>query len=216
MTNDIAQRLVSLPGHRALWLSVTAAIVIGLVSAGTTAALGQQESGDDVASTITPPAASEGASTESEEIDGRFPIVAYQSAAALGAEELDFAELLGNGMPVVLNFWAGQCPPCRAEMPALQNVYDAYGEDFLLVGVDIGPYIGLGSSQSAIDLLVELGITYPTAGAVDGRAVQDHSVLGMPTTIFYDGEGNEVNRQSGMLSEDLLESRVRELLGLTS
>jgi thiol-disulfide isomerase/thioredoxin len=37
---------------------------------------------------------------------------------------------------VALNFWAGQCPPCRAEMPAFQRVYDRHSDDFLLVGVD--------------------------------------------------------------------------------
>jgi thiol-disulfide isomerase/thioredoxin len=150
--------------------------------------------------------------TSSTSTAGTFPIVAYQGADALGASELDFTELLGQGRPVVLNFWAGQCPPCRAEMPAFQRVYDQYGSDFLLVGVDIGPYIGLGSNQSAIDLLAELDITYPAAQALDARAVQDYSVLGMPTTIFYDGDGVEVSRQVGLLTEDALESRVRELV----
>lgn len=155
-----------------------------------------------------------GASTSSSNSDGRFPIVAYpQGVAAIGAGERDFTELLGTGTPVVLNFWAGQCPPCRAEMPAFQKVYDTYGDDFLLLGVDIGPFIGLGSNQSAIDLLAELDITYPTARAIDGRAMRDYNVLGMPTTVFYDGGGVEVARQTGLLTEEALEARVRDLVG---
>jgi thiol-disulfide isomerase/thioredoxin len=142
-----------------------------------------------------------------------FPIVAYQGAEVLGAEELDFGQLLGTGTPVVLNFWAGQCPPCRAEMPDFQRVYDRHEGEFLLVGVDIGPFVGLGSHESAEALLQELGISYPTAFAVDARAVRDNDVLGMPTTIFYDGAGVEVGRVSGLLSEEALEGRVRELVG---
>ena len=46
----------------------------------------------------------------------------------------------------------------RAEMPAFQRVYDTYGADFLLLGVDVGPFLGLGTNQSAIDLLAELDL----------------------------------------------------------
>jgi cytochrome c biogenesis protein CcmG/thiol:disulfide interchange protein DsbE len=205
-----ARRSNETSSKRNLWLALGGALVIGVVVVGALAiGLGQEDS-------VAPSTAAAGTGTganASVSTDGDFPIVAYQGADALGASELDFTELLGQGRPVVLNFWAGQCPPCRAEMPAFQRVYDQYGSDFLLVGVDIGPYIGLGSNQSAIDLLAELDITYPAAQALDARAVQDYSVLGMPTTIFYDGDGAEVSRQVGLLTEDALESRVRELVG---
>lgn len=191
------------------WLALGGALAIGVVLVGVLAiAFGQ----DDASAPSTAATGAATGATSSTSTAGTFPIVAYQGADALGASELDFTDLLGQGQPVVLNFWAGQCPPCRAEMPAFQRVYDQYGSDFLLVGVDIGPYIGLGSNQSAIDLLEELEITYPAARALDARAVQDNSVLGMPTTIFYDGDGTEVSRHAGLLTEDALDSRVRELV----
>ena len=101
-------------------------------------------------------------------------------------------------------------------MPAFQRVYDTYGDDFLLVGVDIGPFIGLGSTQSAIDLLAELDITYPAYRAVDGRAIRDYSVLGMPTTVFYDRDGDLTNNHTGLMTEEMFESSVRELIGLSA
>jgi len=193
------------PG-RNVWLAAIGAVVIGVVAVGIFAF----GSGDQETNT----AAAGGTNTDtSASSDGNFPVIAYPAGIEdLGPDQLDFTELLGTGEPVVLNFWAGQCPPCRAEMPAFQNVYDTYGEDFLLVGVDIGPFIGLGTRQSAIDLLVELGITYPTAYSVDARAMQDFNILSMPTTVFYDGEGIEVGRASGLLTEDALEARVRDLV----
>lgn len=191
---------------RTVWLSLAAAFAVVAVIIGVLI-VAQAEPAAERASTARNVDAADPQTADT------FPIVAYRGADVLGAEELDFTELLGSGTPVVLNFWAGQCPPCRAEMPAFQDVYDRLGDDFLLVGVDIGPFIGLGSRQSAVDLLEELGITYPTAYALDARAVQDNNVLSMPTTIFYDAEGTEVGRAPGLLTEDAFEARVRELVG---
>jgi thiol-disulfide isomerase/thioredoxin len=197
--------------RRNLWLALGGALALGVVLVGALA-IGFAQDGS------TPPATaadgSESGTATSTNTSGNFPVIAYpQGIPALGPKELEFTELLGTGEPVVLNFWAGQCPPCRAEMPAFQSVYDTYSDDFLLVGVDIGPFIGLGTRQSAIDLLAELDITYPTAYAVDARAMREFNVLGMPTTVFYDGDGVETGRHTGLLTEQALEENVRDLIG---
>lgn len=194
--------------RRTKWLIAIAAIAIGVIAFGVIAFGPRQQAA------VTPTTAGGAQRTATtSDAGGSFPIIAYQGTDVLGAERLDFTQLLGTGTPVVLNFWAGQCPPCRAEMPAFQRVYETYGDGFLLVGVDIGPYVGLGSRQSAIDLLAELDISYPAAGAEDARAVQDYSVLGMPTTIFYSGDGVEADRHTGLLTEAMLVARVQDLIG---
>jgi len=218
--------VTSTNAQRGRRLALVSVLVVGAVLGGVVAlGLLQPEpagSGDSTtaASESTAPAATATASPDTTTADGAtagsFPIVAYRGADVLGADELDFSQLIGTGTPVVLNFWAGQCPPCRAEMPAFQAVYDRYADDFLLVGVDIGPFIGLGTRESAIALLDELDISYPTAYALDSRAVQDNSVLGMPTTIFYDGSGEVVARHTGLLTEQAFEARVLEAIGATS
>ena len=218
--------------QRGRWFALVGILVVGAVLAGVVALglnppepAGSGDSTTAASESATPaaaasPAASPDASPDTTTADGAtagsFPIVAYRGADVLGADELDFSQLIGAGTPVVLNFWAGQCPPCRAEMPAFQAVYDRYADDFLLVGVDIGPFIGLGTRESAIALLDELDISYPTAYALDSRAVQDNSVLGMPTTIFYDGSGEVVARHTGLLTEQAFEARVLEAIGTTS
>jgi thiol-disulfide isomerase/thioredoxin len=130
-----------------------------------------------------------------------FTIVAYQGAEKLGGEEVEFDSLLGQGRPVILNFWAAQCPPCRAEMPWFQEAYDRHGERVLLVGVDIGPFIGLGSNEQGKRLLEELEVSYPAAYAVDDRPVRRSRVIGMPTTVFFDGEGSVVDAHAGILTQ---------------
>ena len=64
-----------------------------------------------------------------------FRLSVHQGAETLGAEELLLSDVLALGKPVVLNFWAGLCPPCRTEMPSFQLVYEENKEDFILLGI---------------------------------------------------------------------------------
>ena len=140
-----------------------------------------------------------------------FHMVAYQGQEVLGADELAVTQLFGRGKPVVLNFWAGLCPPCRAEMPGFQRVYDDLGDQFLLVGVDIGPFTGLGSNADARALLEELNISYPTAYATEDPT-RSFAVLGMPTTVLFTADGRTVAKRTGFLPEDALRSSLKDLL----
>ena len=74
-----------------------------------------------------------------------FEITAYQGTEVLGGETVRLSELLSHEKPVVLNFWAGLCPPSRAEMPDLLEVYEHYQGQVLLFGLEAGPFVGLGS-----------------------------------------------------------------------
>ena len=100
-----------------------------------------------------------------------FQITVYSGQEVLGGEELAFSSIFTHGKPVVLNFWAGLCPPCRAEMPDLQSVYGEYQDRVLLLGLDIGPFVGLGSRDDGRALVQELNITYPTGTTLEGQAV---------------------------------------------
>jgi thiol-disulfide isomerase/thioredoxin len=138
-----------------------------------------------------------------------FGLVAYQGEAVLGAAETTFPHVFEHGMPVVLNFWAGQCPPCRAEMPAFQRIADEFEGKVLFVGVDVGVFTGLGSHADARQLLAELGIRYPAAYATDVAAVRLYNVRSMPTTLFFDRQGRVVEQVPGMV----LESQLRSVVG---
>ena len=95
-----------------------------------------------------------------------FEFTLYQGEGELGGSELSMSEL--QGKPVVLNFWAGLCPPCRAEMPDFQAFQDENRDRLTVLGIDVGQFTNLGTQEDARLLLTDLGVTYP-AGYTDRR-----------------------------------------------
>ncbi len=141
-----------------------------------------------------------------------FGMVAYQGEDLLGGRQAQFSQVFKQGKPVVLNFWAGNCPPCRFEMPSFQAVADRYEGRVVFVGVDVGIFTGLGSHESARQLLDELDIRYPSAYAVDASSLQQYNVVNMPTTIFFDAQGRVTARRAGIVTEDDLQAVVDQLV----
>jgi thiol-disulfide isomerase/thioredoxin len=141
-----------------------------------------------------------------------FPIMVYQGQEALGANSTTFHQVLAQGKPVVLNFWAGQCPPCREEMPDLQDFHSEYSDRVLLFGVDVGPFTLLGTPEDGKALLDELEITYAAGSTEDGGVIRAYGVQGMPSTIFIKPDGEIHRKWIGLISEDKLEELAEDLL----
>ena len=141
-----------------------------------------------------------------------FKITVYQGEEVLGGKEIKLADLLAKGKPVVLNFWAGLCPPCRAEMPDLQAVSEEYQGQLLLFGLDVGPFVGLGSREDGQALLKELGVTYPAGTTFDAKVVGDYQILGMPTTFFIKPNGEIVEQWTALITKPKLKEQVEALL----
>ncbi|HET8627137.1 MAG TPA: TlpA disulfide reductase family protein, partial [Thermomicrobiales bacterium] len=139
-------------------------------------------------------------------------LVAYQGDAVLGGHQARFADVFTQGRPVVLNFWAGDCPACQAEMPAFQRVADQERGRVIVVGLDVGTFTALGSHDSARQLMADLRITYPTAYAVDDAPLRLYHVLSIPTTVFLTAHGRVVTTVSGAMAESQLRAGVQQLL----
>ncbi len=141
-----------------------------------------------------------------------FTMTAYQGEDVLGGLTVKFSKVFERGKPVILNFWAGLCPPCRAEMPGFQKVFDQVRDSVVLVGVDLGPYVGLGAHDDARRLLAELGVRYPAAFAVDSTPVKLYQIRSMPTTIFVTPKGKIVDTANGMLVESQMRAKIERLI----
>ena len=152
-----------------------------------------------------------GGSSGSGDLAPDFKVTMFQGQDVVGGQEVNFHDLVGQ-KPIVLNFWAGLCPPCRAEMPDLQVFNEKFKDRALLLGIDIGQFTGLGSQEDAQDLLNELGVTYPAGFTTEGGVIKDYKVLGMPTTVFIDAQGRIFKKWTGALNSEVLEEITLEML----
>ncbi|MFW6082629.1 MAG: DUF3179 domain-containing (seleno)protein [Chloroflexota bacterium] len=150
------------------------------------------------------------------ELEADFVIDVYQGEDVLGGSSVMFSQVLDMGKPVVLNMWAGLCPICRNEMRALQEAYEAYENHVLVVGVDVGPFVGLGSEEDALALLADLAITYPAGSTPDAKIIRDYKVLGTPATYFITPTGDVIERWNGLLTRNQLTKKIEELIAVSS
>lgn len=141
-----------------------------------------------------------------------FQITVYQAEGFQSGQKVRLSDLLAQGKPVVLNMFAGGCPPCRLEMPDLQAANEAFKDDVLLFGLDVGPFTGLGSREDGRALLRELNVTYATGTTFDGSIIRSYRVRGMPTTVFITPQGQIVQTWAGLLTKAKLTELVGNLL----
>jgi thiol-disulfide isomerase/thioredoxin len=151
-----------------------------------------------------------------ENLPSDIQITIYQGEGLQAGEEVSLSKLMSQGKPVILNFYAGLCPPCRLEMPDLQEVYDENQETVLLLGLDIGPFTGLGSRQDGQALLQELRITYPAGTTSDQEVIRNYRILGMPSTYFINPEGEVVHVWTGILTREKTNELLDELLSVSA
>ena len=143
---------------------------------------------------------------------GDFPITTYQGAGVITDAETTLESVLAQGKPVVLNFWAGDCPPCVTEMPVLEEAWQEFGGDVVVLGVDIGPLVGLGTYESGQRLLHDSGVTYPAGKSSDFALLDDFGLTGLPATFFITPDGEINDRWHGMIAYGPLQVRMTDLL----
>ena len=121
-----------------------------------------------------------------------------------------------KGKTIFLNFWATWCPPCRAEMPDIQNLYEnaeTEGDDAVIVLGVAAPNMGQEKDEAGIKaFLEENGYTYPVLMDTTGELFNGYGIYSFPTTFMIDREGNVFGYVSGMLSEDMMHSIIRQTL----
>lgn len=127
------------------------------------------------------------------------------SVVPLGSEPLPRPEDLRQGRPVLVNFWASWCAPCRAEHPLLTDLAGPGG--MTVIGVNYKDAPG-----NALGFLAELGNPYERIGAdPQGSTAIDWGVYGVPETFVLDGAGRIVERIAGPLTPEVM-PRLQEAL----
>ena len=121
----------------------------------------------------------------------------------LDGSKFKFSEL--RGRPVILNFWATWCIPCKREMPLLQKLHNE--GKITVIGVN------LQEDKKTVEKFVkELSITFPIVLDKDGNLEAMYNVLLKPTTYFINEDGVIVDKKFGELSDKDLSERSQKLL----
>ena len=109
-----------------------------------------------------------------------------------------------RGRPVILNFWASWCPPCRAEMPAFQRAYEKYGAEGLVVLAINQTYSD--DVEAARAFANEMDLTFPLIRDDSGSvSLGVFDVRGLPTTIIIRPDGTIATVQVGQMSDEQIE-----------
>lgn len=145
-------------------------------------------------------------------------LIKKEEKAEVGSYAPDFALIGMDGnehrlsevkKPVLINFWASWCGPCRAETPDLNRLYNKYGEEFEILAVNVTVN---DKEENAKKFVHFFDIKFPILFDRTGEVTEMYQVLGFPTNIFVDKSGKIVFIANGLLSPEQLERKVQSLI----
>ncbi|HYG57970.1 MAG TPA: redoxin domain-containing protein [Symbiobacteriaceae bacterium] len=183
-----AGKAASTAGQRPAWKRLIMAVILGMSSVAVLALL-LVPRGDASANLVAGEAA---------------PDFALQ---ALDGTQVRLADL--KGKPVVINFWASWCSPCRKEMPDFEVMYQQYREQGLVVlGINVGE-----PRVTVADFRQQVGVTFPILTDVHEDAQSAYKILPLPATFFVDRSGTIRSIYQYQMSRSQMETEVLRLLG---
>lgn len=123
----------------------------------------------------------------------------------LNGKEVSLSDF--KGKKVFLNFWASWCPPCKAEMPDMQKLYqETKDSDLVILAVNVGE-----SRDEAKSFLTDNKYNFAALLDLDQSVARQYNITGIPTSFFIDAEGNIVNKRVGPMSLEEMKSYISEL-----
>lgn len=116
-----------------------------------------------------------------------------------------------RGTPVLVNFWATWCVPCKDEMPLLEAAHKKWGSKVQFIGIDRQDY-----KPDALAFAQNTHVTYPLAADPNATLDGAYRLRGMPTSVFIDRNGRIVDRVTGPVTKSQLDDTLNTMTEKTS
>src|SRR5690606_1004353 len=113
-----------------------------------------------------------------------------------------------DGKPTLINFWASWCPPCKKEMPDLQDAYEKYGDEVNFFMVNLSFNDDLDNMNAYIE---ENRFTFPILLDKTGNVLKDYEVIAIPTTYIVNKDNIITHKITGPMSKDTIQSIINEI-----
>jgi len=112
-----------------------------------------------------------------------------------------------RGKPVLINFWASWCPPCRQEMVLFEDRYLRYSDDgFIILAINTDD-----NNDVIREFREENQLSFHLLQDYEKHVVQQYAVSALPTSFFIDVDGNIVNRHVGLITDDVLDIYLSQI-----
>ena len=211
--DNTEQKKTSLKGRNP-FLLIAGVFVLGLALAlllfGNQLFTGRQQENESILDQVS---VSSGVNREDVPLPGSgAPLNVGDTAHNFSLPDLDGRQVTladFQGKPVVINFWATWCPPCRIEMPEFQRVFEEHQEDDLVI---------LAINEAEQSEVVrsffydQMGYTYTPLLDEDGKVAETYGAIGLPSTFFVNADGDVTAVHRGALTQAQLNNYLEDTL----
>ena len=200
------------------WMNTFTNYLSGFGAADTTSSVSSSVE-ESSSSTVS----EESATVTSSQTESSEPESSDEEASTVPAPDFTLTDQYGTshtlsdykGKTIFLNFWGTWCPPCRAEMPDIQELYEEYGEntgDVIILGVALPNVGNEGSEEEITAFLDENDYTYPTVMDEEASIASSYYISAFPTTFMIDKDGNVFGYATGQLTKEIMKDIIQQTI----